>query len=86
MACIHNFMSLTKLFSYISNLILHGFGSLIQVFRRNLVLLDFSLSVKEATLIFIAGCGSAISCAKEEKLGFIYNLVNCKELISFGAA
>ena len=56
------------------------------MFRRNLVLLDFSLSVKEATLIFIAGCDSAISCAKEEKLGFIYNLVNCKELISFGAA
>ena len=45
-----------------------------------LVLLDFSLTVKAATLIFISGCGSAISSAKEGKSGFIYNLV---ELISF---
>ena len=40
-----------------------------------LVLLDFSLTVKAATLIFISGCGSAISSAKEGKSGFIYNLV-----------
>ena len=39
------------------------------------VLLDFSLSVKVASLIFISGCGSAISFAKEGKSGFIYNLV-----------
>ena len=39
------------------------------------VLLDFSLSVKAATLIFISGCSSAISSAKEGKSGFIYNLV-----------
>ena len=43
------------------------------------VLLDFSLSVKAATLIFISGCihicDSAISSAKEEKSGFIYSLV-----------
>ena len=39
------------------------------------VLLDFSLTVKAATLIFISGCGSAISFAKEGKSGFIYNLV-----------
>ena len=39
------------------------------------VLLDFSLTVKAATLIFISGCGSAISSAKEEKSSFIYNLV-----------
>ena len=39
------------------------------------VLLDFSLTVKAATLIFISGCGSAISSAKEGKPGFIYNLV-----------
>ena len=39
------------------------------------LLLDFSLSVKVATLIFISGCGSAISSAKEGKSGFIYNLV-----------
>ena len=38
-----------------------------------LVLLHFSLSVKAATLIFISGCGSAISSAKEGKSGFIYN-------------
>ena len=42
------------------------------------VLLDFSLTVKAATLIFISGCGLAISSAKEGKSGFIYNLVNSK--------
>ena len=36
------------------------------------VLLDFSLTVKAATLIF--GRGSAISSAKEGKSGFIYTL------------
>ena len=40
-----------------------------------LVLFDFSLTVKAATSIFISGCGSAISSAKEGKSGFIYNLV-----------
>ena len=39
------------------------------------ILLDFSLTVKAATLIVISGCGSAISSAKEGKSGFIYNLV-----------
>ena len=34
-----------------------------------------SLTVKAATLIFIPGCGLAISSAKEGKSGFIYNLV-----------
>ena len=38
------------------------------------VLIDFSLSVKAANLIFIPGCGSAISSAKEGKSGSIYNL------------
>ena len=42
------------------------------------VLLDFSLSVKAATLIFIYGCGSAILSAKKGKSGFIYNLVKSK--------
>ena len=41
----------------------------------NKILLDFSLTVKAATLIFISGRGSAISYAKEGKSGFIYNLV-----------
>ena len=36
-----------------------------------LILLDFSLTVKAAALIFISGCGSAISPAKEGKSGFI---------------
>ena len=45
-----------------------------------LVLLDFSLTVKAATLIFISGSGSAISSAKEGKSGFIINLA---KLISF---
>ena len=35
------------------------------------ILLDFSLTVKALTLIFISGCGSAISSAKEWKSGFI---------------
>ena len=39
------------------------------------IFLDFSLTVKAATLIFISGCGSAISSAKEGKSGFIYNFV-----------
>ena len=39
------------------------------------VLLDFSLTVKAATLIFISGCGSAVSSAEKGKKGFIYNLV-----------
>ena len=40
------------------------------------LLLDFSLTIKAATLIFIPGCGSAILSAKEGKSGCIYNLVN----------
>ena len=42
------------------------------------LLLDFSLTVKAAVLIFISGCGSAISSAKEGKSGFIYNLLKSK--------
>ena len=44
-------------------------------FPQSLILLGFSLTVKAATLIFISGCGSVISSAKEGKSGFIYNLV-----------
>ena len=48
-------------------------------------LIDFSLTVKAATLIFISGRGSAISSAKQGKSGSIYNLVkNFKKL--FGLA
>ena len=35
------------------------------------VLLDFSLTVKAATLIFISGCGSAILSAKQGKSGLL---------------
>ena len=38
------------------------------------VLLDFLLTVMAATLIFISGCGSAFSSAREGESGFIYNL------------
>ena len=38
-------------------------------------MLDFSLTVKAATLIFISGRGSTISPSKEGESGFIYNLV-----------
>ena len=39
------------------------------------ILIDFSLTVKAFTLIFISGRGSHISSAKEGKSGCIYNLV-----------
>ena len=39
------------------------------------VLIDFSLTVKAATLIFISGRGLAISSVKEGKSDSIYNLV-----------
>ena len=39
------------------------------------LLIDFSLNVKAATLIFISWRGSAISSAKEGKSGNIFNLV-----------
>ena len=45
------------------------------ILKMREVLLHFSLTVKVATLIFISGCGSAISSAKKGKSGFIYNLV-----------
>ena len=38
-------------------------------------LIDFSPTVKAATLIFISGRGSVISFAEEGKSGFIYILV-----------
>ena len=39
------------------------------------VLIDFSLTVKAVTLIFISGRCSASSPAKQEKSGSNYNLV-----------
>ena len=38
------------------------------------ILLDFSLTVKAATLIFISGRGSASSSAKQGKSVFLYNI------------
>ena len=55
-----------------------GLEKQFSVFLENQVLLDFSLTVTAATLIFISGCGLAISCAKEGKSGFIYDLVENK--------
>ena len=43
-----------------------------------LILIDFSLTVKAATLIFISRRGSAISSAKQGKSGSVYNLVKNK--------
>ena len=40
-----------------------------------IIIIDFSFTVKAAAIIFISGRGSAISSAKEGKSGFIYNLV-----------
>ena len=42
------------------------------------ILIDFSLTVKAATLIFISGRGSAILSAKQGKSGSINNLVKNK--------
>ena len=53
-------------------LILHF---LCQLSRSVLILIDFSLTVKAATLIFISGRGMSISSAKEGKSGFIHNLI-----------
>ena len=51
--------------------------SILLIYVKNIVsvLLECSLTVKAATLIFISGCGSAFSSAKEGKSGFIYNWV-----------
>ena len=51
--------------------------TLILALKQYEVLLDFSLTVKAATLIFISWHGSAISYAnaKEGKSGFICNMV-----------
>ena len=46
--------------------------------------MDFSLTVKAATLIFISGRASAISSAKQGKSGSIYNLAKINKL--FGRA
>ena len=43
--------------------------------KKVYTLQHFSLTVKAVILIFISGCGSAISSAKEGKSGFIYNMV-----------
>ena len=43
--------------------------------------MDFSLTVKAATLIIISGHGSAISSANEGNSGSIYNLVNNKLVV-----
>ena len=47
------------------------------------VFFDFSPTVKATTLIFISGRGSAISSTKEEKSGFIYNLVENSNVRAF---
>ena len=47
----------------------------LQYYSISQLLLDFSLTVKAATLIFISGRGLAISSVKEGNSGFIYNLV-----------
>ena len=41
-----------------------------RVSYRHELFLDFTLTVKAATLMFISGCGSAISSAEEGKSGF----------------
>ena len=43
--------------------------------NKVIILIDFSLTVKAATLIFISGRCSAVSSAKQGKSGSIYYLV-----------
>ena len=45
------------------------------MYFKSMVLPDFSLTVKAATLIFISGRGSVISSALQGKSGSIYDLV-----------
>ena len=45
---------------------------------RLYILIDFSLTVRVVTLIFISGRGSAISSGKEGKSSSIYSLVKNK--------
>ena len=54
------------------------FLAILTCFLPLCVLIDFSLTAKVATLIFIPGRGSAISSAKQGKSGSIYNLVKNK--------
>ena len=49
---------------------------LIYFFRSALI--DFSFTIKAATLIFISGRASAISSAKEETSGSFYKLIKNK--------
>ena len=53
-------------------------GFYCQLLGTSSILIDFSLTVKGATLIFISGCGSAISSAKQGKSVSIYNLMKNK--------
>ena len=46
-----------------------------ELIKEVILLIDFSLTVKAAALIFISGRGSAISSAKQGKSGSFYNLV-----------
>ena len=50
-------------------------GGHLEYWNRTLLLIDLSLTVNAATLIFIPGCGSAISSAREGKSVSLYNLV-----------
>ena len=44
-------------------------------------LINFSLTVKMATLIFISRHGSAVSSAKQGNSGYIYNLEKSKKVV-----
>ena len=57
------------------NTVYQAFFKKFPVIGKSVILLDFSRTVKAATLIFISGRGSVISSAKEGESGFIYYLV-----------
>ena len=58
-----------------SELGLHTLLCWVESFGIAMILIEFWLYVKAATLIFISGRGSAISSAEEGDSGFVYNLV-----------
>ena len=61
------------LFDFSNPCVLYDVYALLDIYYI-LVFIDFSLTVKAATLIFISERGSTISSAKEGKSGSIYNL------------
>ena len=55
----------------------------VRAFERYIPIIDFSLTVKAATLIFISGRGSAISSAKQGFGKELKSFLGCANLHAF---